>query len=70
MKRLFSFLRRALPHVTLIVSVMLLVFFVIDLCNPSMAFLSNSITKSLLAADAVLTAILSVVIILEKESKN
>lgn len=69
MKKVLSFLNRILPHVTLILSVMLLVFYVIDLCNPSMAFLDNSVTKALLATDAVLTCVLSVTTVLCKENK-
>ncbi len=60
MKKILSFLRRLLPHATLILSLMLLTFFGIDLFNESMAFLNNSVTKALVAVQALLTAVLSV----------
>ena len=70
MKRAFSAFRRVLPHVTLILSLMLLTFFIIDLFNEYMAFLNNYITKALLATDAVLTAILSVCVVAERAEKK
>lgn len=70
MKKVFRFLRGVLPHVTLILSLMLLTFFVIDLFNPSMAFLNNALTKSILATSSCLTAILSVLSVLEDNRKK
>ena len=66
MKKILSFFRSILPHAILIVALMLLTFFVIDLFNESMAFLNNSITKFLLAVLALLSAVLSVLTIIEK----
>ncbi|MBR7164853.1 MAG: hypothetical protein IKD18_01105 [Clostridia bacterium] len=63
MKKLGSFLLGLLPHITLILSLMLLTFFVIDQFNEAMAFLDNTITKWLLAITAFLTVILSVLAI-------
>ncbi len=60
MKKILSLLGAALPHLILILSLMMLTFFVIDLVNPAMAFLNNTITKTLLAVFAVLAAVLSV----------
>ncbi len=65
MKRFFSVLENFLPHLVLILSVMMLIFFCIDLVNSSMAFLTNSITKWLLAVFAFLSAILAVCYILK-----
>lgn len=49
---------------------MMLTFFVIDLYNPAMAFLSNSITKSLLAIFSVLAIILAILFLIQNEKKN
>ena len=70
MKALFRFLRRFLPHSTLILSLMMITFFVIDRFNESMAFLNSSITKWLSLFFALLSAILSVLTILQDESKH
>ena len=58
MKRFFSHL---LPHLTIILSVMILTFFVIDRFNEAMAFLNNDITKILTALLALLALILGIV---------
>ena len=60
MKKIPSLFWATLPHITLILSLMLLTFFVIDLVNESMAFLDNAMTKSLLAVQAAFTVLLSV----------
>ncbi|MBE6713515.1 MAG: hypothetical protein E7580_08435 [Ruminococcaceae bacterium] len=70
MKRFFSVLCRILPHAVLILSVMMLVFFVIDLINPAMAFLNNSITKYLLAVLSVLSGALAICYVLREEKKH
>ena len=70
MKAIFSILGRILPHAVLILAVMLLTFFCIDLINPSMAFLNNTITKYLLAILAALSLILSLCDILRGEKKT
>lgn len=57
MKHFFS---RLLPHLVIILSVMILTFFVIDRFNEAMAFLNNDITKCLAALLALLSLILSV----------
>ncbi len=48
-------LRKLLPHVSIIISVMYFVFYFIDRVNPSMAFINNKITKGLLFALCVIT---------------
>ena len=64
MKKIVSFLLAILPHITLILSLMLLTFFLIDQFNETMAFLDNTITKWLLGITSLLTVILSVLAIL------
>ena len=63
MKKIASFLLRLLPHLTLILSLMLLTFFVIDQFNEAMAFLDNTITKWLLGVTSFFTVILSILAI-------
>lgn len=52
--KFIRFLDRLLPHAILILCLMLLTFWVIDIFNPAMAFLNNSLTKSLVAMTATL----------------
>ena len=47
MKKVLRFFKLLLPHITLILSLMLITFFVIDRFNEAMAFLNNDITKAL-----------------------
>lgn len=70
MKKVLAFFRKSLPHIVLILSLMLLTFFVIDRLNESMAFLNNTITKYLLAILAALSLILSLCDILRGEKKT
>lgn len=70
MKRILRFGWSLLPHLTLILSLMLLTFFVIDLFNESMAFLSNTATKWLVGIDALLTVLLSVGTVLTENRKK
>ena len=69
MKQFGIFIRRLLPHLTLILSLALLTFYVIDLCNESMAFLNNAITKTLVGITAFLTVIVSVFSILDQNKR-
>ena len=70
MKKILSFLTFVLPHAVLVLSIALLVFFVINLFNESMAFLENALTQWILAADAVLSSILAVLTVLKFEHKK
>lgn len=67
MKKIGSVLLGLLPHITLILSLMLLTFFVLDQFNEAMAFLDNTITKWLLGITTLLTVILSVFSILRHQ---
>ncbi len=66
MKRFFAFCRKALSHLNLILSLMMLTFFVIDHINESMFFLNNALTKWLLALFSVLVLIRSVISIVRE----
>lgn len=70
MKKILSFLLRLLPHITLVLSLMMLTFFVIDQLNEAMAFLNNAITKWLLGIFSVLTLILSVYSVVSSEKRR
>lgn len=70
MKRFFAAFWRFLPHLVLILSVMMLTFFVIDQINSSMAFLNNDITKYLLALFSLLSGAVSVYNIVKEEKKH
>ncbi|HWP22079.1 MAG TPA: hypothetical protein VN417_04980 [Candidatus Cryosericum sp.] len=50
MKRLIA---RVLPHITIILGLLTLVFFVVDGFNPIMAFMSNELSKKIFAVLAV-----------------
>jgi len=67
MKKILRFFTKLLPHLTLVFSLMMLTFFVIDCINRSMAFLNNGMTKGLLCVFSVLVLISSVISILRNE---
>lgn len=56
-------IEKLLPHVTIILSLMFIVFFCIDRVNEKMAFINNDISKWLLAVLAVLSIITSIALI-------
>ncbi len=67
MKKIISFFQRLLPHLVLILSLMMLTLFCLDRINPSMAFLSNSITKTLLGVFFLFSFALSLSCILQNK---
>jgi len=58
-------IKRWIPHLTLVLSVMTLVFFVIDRFNEIMAFMTSEMSKWVFAALAVCAVITSVCLIVE-----
>ncbi|NLI53395.1 MAG: hypothetical protein GX417_03630 [Clostridiales bacterium] len=60
MKRLIA---RALPHLTIILSLMTLVFFSVDGFNPVMAFMASELSKHIFAVLAVCSIVTSVMLI-------
>ena len=54
---------RALPHLTIILSVMTLVFFVVDGFNAVMAFMASELSKRIFAVLAVCSIATSVMLI-------
>ena len=53
-------LRKLLPHVAIIISMMYFVFYFIDRVNSAMAFINNDITKNLLFALGLIAILESV----------
>ena len=77
MKNFLEKLAGLLPHMTLILSLMVLTFVITDRYNRAMAFINNDLTKALLFLLALLVIVQSVLIIriqrrkqYEKHSKN
>jgi len=50
-------IRRLIPHICIILSVMLLTFFIVDMFNPGMNFVGNNFFKTLLVMDIVVATI-------------
>ena len=63
-------MRKLLPHATIIVSAMYLVFFVIDRFNEPMAFVNNRMTKALLLVMCVISTINAVALIQSDREKE
>ena len=56
-------MRKLLPHATIIIAAMYLVFFVIDRFNEPMAFVNNRMTKDLLLAMCAMSVVNAVALI-------
>lgn len=56
-------LKKILPHLCIVISFMMLTFFVIDQFNSAMAFINNDYTKWLLAVFCVLVIATSIYLI-------
>lgn len=67
MKKILVFCAKALPHLVLILSAMLLVLLVLDLVNPAMAFLAGTEAKCLLGALGFFSILQSLVFLFGKE---
>ena len=63
MKRFFSALEAALPHVVIDMSVCFLIFLILNRYNPLMAFLSNKYSQILLVVFCVTSFIESILLI-------
>ena len=62
--------KKLLPHLCLILSLMMLTFFVVDIFNPGMDFVGNDIFKILLLIYGIATAVLSSVLIVYYHRKS
>lgn len=63
-------LRKLLPHVTIIISMMYFLFFFIDRVNSAMAFINNDITKVLLFVYCVIAIYESILLIRENRANE
>lgn len=57
------FLVRAVPHLTIVLALMTLIFFCIDRVNPIMAFMTSELSKWVFAVLAVLAIVSSLLLI-------
>lgn len=62
-------IKRLLPHATLILSLMVLTFFVIDRFNEYMAFMSSEISKWVIAGLALCALLSAIRLILMDQTK-
>lgn len=62
-------LKRILPHISLVLGNMYIVFFLIDRVNTAMQFIDNNITKWLLLIFAIISAINSIYLIREERRR-
>jgi len=58
-------LKRILPHICIIISVMMIVFYVIDQINSAMNFINNDIYKTLLLVYSIIVIVSSIFMIVE-----
>ena len=58
-------IKRIIPHLTLVLSIITLIFFIIDRYNEIMAFMTSEMSKLLFAVLAVCAIITSVCLIVE-----
>ncbi|MBE6565229.1 MAG: hypothetical protein E7655_08160 [Ruminococcaceae bacterium] len=63
MKNMLSILKGLLPHAVLILSLMMITFYITDQFNRPMAFINNDITKALLFLLSLLAIVQSVYMI-------
>lgn len=56
-------IKRVLPHISIILSGMMVIFFVIDKLNAAMTLMSNDMTKALLFLLSIVTIIVSAMLI-------
>lgn len=62
---------RILPHLTIILSIMFLTFWILDYFNPMMSFLDNSISHVLLFLFCLLSLVTSILLIaLERKQED
>ncbi len=60
---LLKWVRRLLPHATIVLSNMFIVFFILDKFNPVMGFINNTISKVLLLIFCVLSTFSCILLI-------
>ena len=62
-------LRKILPHVTIVMCNMYIVFYLIDRVNSAMAFINNGITKALLLVMCIISIVNSLYLIRDERRR-
>jgi len=62
--------RKLFPHISFILSLLMITFFILDIFNPGMNFVGNDIFKILLALYGTVTLILSGFLIVSNINKK
>lgn len=70
MKRILNTVLGLIPHVLIVLSVMMITFYITDRYNRPMAFINNDITKALLLVMSVLVIVQSVYLIYTLRKKK
>lgn len=60
--KFFKFLNTLLPHVTVVISLMMLTFSIVNKINTSMAFINHYMTKNLMVVFCVVTLLVAAVL--------
>ena len=68
MKRFISVLHDILGHVMLVMAVPIVAFYVLEICNPSMHFMTNGFILGFIAAFALLFVVRFVIGLIIKKS--
>ena len=70
MKKILNTLFGFIPHILIVLSLMMITFYITDRQNRAMAFINNDITKALLLAMSILVLIESVYLIVHLRKKQ
>ena len=70
MKKFLTTLFGFIPHILLVLSLMMITFYITDRKNRAMAFINNDITKALLLVMAILVIVESVYLIVHLRKKQ
>ena len=70
MKKFLNTLFGFIPHILLVLSLMMITFYITDRKNRAMAFINNDITKALLLVMAILVIVESVYLIVHLRKKQ
>lgn len=68
--RLILMLKKVLPHLCIIISIMMLVFYFIDRVNSAMNFIDNDVFKTLLLAYSLIVIVSSIFLIANNRRGN
>jgi hypothetical protein len=63
-------LKKVLPHISIIFSLLMITFVILDQYNPGMNFLGNDAFKLMLIAYGVITAVSSVITVIRSKKQE